>query len=390
MSAFHSSVSSLYVHVPFCAAKCDYCAFYSESSGDGQMNRYVDALISEMEIVASTVKPRTVFFGGGTPSLLSLKQWRRILEAMERFDLLGAEEWTVECNPATVSTEKARLLRDHGVNRISMGVQSLDERLLNRLGRIHSREMVFKSFDRLRVAGFDNINLDLMFAIPGQTLDLWQITLAEAIAMGSEHISSYEVIYEDDTPLYEQLKAGEFDVDEELACAMYDELIDTVTAAGFVQYEVANFARHDGNSGNELPSRACQHNVNYWRGGSCQALGPSATGYVDGRRIRNIANTDRYCEQLALGQRAHESVEQLSPLASAGETAAFGLRMNVGWPFDLFERTTGCDLRIGWIAEMKRTVDSGWGVRNEERFHLTRQGMRFADTVAEWFIRPEL
>ena len=246
-----------------------------------------------------------------------------------------------------------------------------------------------QGFDRLRAAGLDNINLDLMFAIPGQTMDIWKATMAETIAMGSEHLSCYEVIYEEDTPLYEQLQAGEFDVDEALACAMYDELIDTAAAAGFAQYEVANFAQHDGEPSAELPSRACRHNVNYWRGGACQALGPSASGYVDGRRIRNIANTERYCEQLALGQRAHESVEQLSPLASAGETAAFGLRMNAGWPFELFEQTTGHDLRAGWVGDMQRAVESDWGVRSDDRFHLTRQGMRFADTVAEWFIRPE-
>ncbi|HAL03604.1 MAG TPA: coproporphyrinogen III oxidase, partial [Verrucomicrobiales bacterium] len=144
------------------------------------MNRYVDALIREMQLVARSVKPRTIFFGGGTPSILSLQQWQRILTAMERLDLLGADEWTIECNPATVSTDKASLFRQYGVNRISMGVQSLDADLLVRLGRIHSREMVFKSFDRLRGAGFENINIDLMFAIPGQTMETWQSTMDEA------------------------------------------------------------------------------------------------------------------------------------------------------------------------------------------------------------------
>ena len=382
-------VQSLYVHVPFCATKCEYCAFYSEASSGEQMNRYVDALIREMQLVARSVKPRTIFFGGGTPSILSLQQWQRILTAMERLDLLGADEWTIECNPATVSTDKASLFRQYGVNRISMGVQSLDADLLVRLGRIHSREMVFKSFDRLRGAGFENINIDLMFAIPGQTMETWQSTMDEAIALGSEHLSCYEVIYEEDTPLYEQLQAGEFDVDEALACAMYDRLIDTAAAAGFSQYEVANFARHEGKPDPELPSRACRHNINYWRGGACQALGPSASGFVDGRRIRNVANTERYCEQLALGQRAHESVEQISPQASAGETAAFGLRMNAGWPYDVFTQVTGHDLRIDWAGDMQRAVDAGWGVQEAERFHLTREGFRFADTIAEWFIRLE-
>src|SRR5262249_38328375 len=161
---------SLYVHVPFCAKKCSYCAFYSEASSGELVNRYVRALIREMESIANFVKPRTIFFGGGTPSLLNLRQWEQILRAMERLGLLGAAEWTVECNPATVSLDKAKLLRSFGVNRISMGVQSLDEALLERLGRVHNRAMVFKSFDTLRRAGFDNLNIDLMFAIPGQTL----------------------------------------------------------------------------------------------------------------------------------------------------------------------------------------------------------------------------
>ncbi|HTD66315.1 MAG TPA: coproporphyrinogen-III oxidase family protein, partial [Candidatus Limnocylindria bacterium] len=201
-----SQVTSLYVHVPFCAHKCEYCAFFSEASSGELVNRYVGALVREMELVAHNLQPRTVFFGGGTPSILNLRQWETILRAMERLNLLGAREWTIESNPATVSLDKAKLWRDFGVNRVSMGVQSLDERLLERLGRIHSREQVFKSFDTLRTAGFDNVNVDLMFAIPTQTMDTWRATLREAIALGSEHLSSYEVIYEEDTPLYVQLK----------------------------------------------------------------------------------------------------------------------------------------------------------------------------------------
>ena len=385
-----SPVSSLYVHVPFCATKCEYCAFYSEASNGEQMSKYVDALILELELVSASLKPRTVFFGGGTPSLLSLDNWRRIMNAMERLDLLGAEEWTVECNPATVSSEKANLFRKFGVNRISMGVQSLDEDLLIRLGRIHSRDMVMKSFNRLREAGFDNINLDLMFAIPGQTMEIWKSTMEEAIALGSEHLSCYEVIYEEDTPLFEQLQAGEFEVNEELSCDMYEELIDTAASAGYIQYEIANFAKDKETYASELPSYACKHNINYWRGGECQALGPSASGFVDGRRIRNISNTERYCKQLELGHRAHESVEQLSPLALAGEIAAFGLRMNTGWEFDYFMEVTGYDLRAEWKDDIQRSVDSNWAVKTEESFRLNREGLRFADLVAEWFIRSNL
>jgi oxygen-independent coproporphyrinogen-3 oxidase len=416
-----TTVESLYIHVPFCAQKCAYCAFYSEPSGGDLINRYVAALIRELEIVADDLKPKTIFFGGGTPSLLNLRQWEQILRAMERLNLTGAEEFTVECNPATVSPDKAKLLRDFGVNRVSMGVQSLDESLLDRLGRIHTREMAFKSFDILRRAGFDNLNLDLMFAIPGQTMEIWQATLAETMAFGSEHLSTYEVIYEDDTPLFAQLKAGEFDVDEDLACAMYEELVARATGAGFRQYEVANFARdrraernehptsniqhptsnegEQGDSGpavqqsntptlqHSIPALACRHNVNYWRGGSFYGLGPSATSYVRGVRTKNWPNTPLYCEQLEKGKRAIESREELPPLKRAGETAAFGLRMNAGWPFEEFQRTTHFDLRDGWSAEMNQLVERGWAEILPDSFHLTRQGLRFADTAAEMFLR---
>jgi oxygen-independent coproporphyrinogen III oxidase len=403
-------IQSLYVHVPFCAQKCAYCAFFSEASSGELINRYTAALVRELELVAGDLKPRTIFFGGGTPSILNLKQWETILRAMERLGLLGAEEFTVECNPATVSLDKAKLFRAYGINRVSMGVQSLDEALLDRLGRIHSREMVFKSFDILRSAGFDNLNIDLMFAIPGQTMNIWRATLAEAIALGSEHLSSYEVIYEEDTPLYAQLQAKQFDVDEDLACDMYEELVERASGAGFRQYEIANFAREDQSKGQspkskvaevaevaptldfgpwtlDIPPRACQHNVNYWRGGSFHGLGPSATGYVRGVRTKNWSNTQLYCEQLEKGKRAIESREELLALARAGETAAFGLRMVAGWPFEDFKRATGHDLRSEWAEEMKQLAERGWGRIALERFQLTRQGLRFADSAAEMFLR---
>jgi oxygen-independent coproporphyrinogen-3 oxidase len=251
--------------------------------------------------------------------------------------------------------------------------------------------MVFKSFDILRRAGFENINLDLMFAIPTQTMEIWRATLNEAMAMQSEHLSSYEVIYEDDTPLFEQLKAGEFSVDEDLACEMYEELITRATASGFRQYEIANFAR-DAKSINasmhqSIATLACKHNVNYWRGGSYHGLGPSATGYVRGVRTKNWSNTQLYCEQLEKGKRAIESSEELSPLRRAGEIAAFGLRMNAGWPFEEFKQTTDFDLRNEWAAEMDQLAGRGWASRDAEKFQLTHQGLRFADSAAELFLR---
>jgi oxygen-independent coproporphyrinogen-3 oxidase len=264
-----------------------------------------------------------------------------------------------------------------------------------------------------------------MFAIPTQTMEIWQDTLNEAMAMQSEHLSSYEVIYEDDTPLFAQLKAGEFSVNEDLACDMYEELIARATKGGLHQYEIANFARNfeiqavrstvasnandvandspsPGGEGRDeggrilfpqghlsplIPSRACKHNVNYWRGGSFYGLGPSATGYVRGVRTKNWSNTQLYCDQLEKGRRAIESSEELSPERRAGEIAAFGLRMNAGWPFAEFERVTRFDLRRDWAGEMEQMIERGWAVRDEQTFHLTHQGLRFADSAAELFLR---
>lgn len=399
---------SLYVHVPFCAQKCHYCAFYSTAANGDLVQRYVEVLAAELRTLGARLQhpPRTVFFGGGTPSLLNLRQWETVLEAAASAGLDRAAEWSVECNPATVSLDKARLLRDHGVSRISMGVQSLDEALLDRLGRVHSRDMVFRSFDTLRTAGFDNLNVDLMFGIPGQTMDIWKSTLREACRLGSEHLSSYEVIFEEDTPLFDQMQAGRCDVDEELTAAMYEELIETSAGEGYRQYEVANFARDqragsgaargsaavgpewEGDRDPLIPVFACRHNVNYWRGGDYVAVGPSACGYERGVRYRNLANTTRYCEAREAGESTYDWSEQLPPRSRAGEIAAFGLRMNAGWRWSEFTAVTGLDLRVDWAEELQDLVARGWAVLEPNRFRLTSQGLRFADAAGSEMLRP--
>jgi oxygen-independent coproporphyrinogen-3 oxidase len=273
-----------------------------------------------------------------------------------------------------------------------MGVQSLDEKLLERLGRIHSREQVFKSFDILRRAGFGNLNIDLMFAIPGQTMEIWRKTLQEALDLGSEHLSSYEVIYEQDTPLFEQMKAGEFDVDEDLACDMHEELVSYAASRGYRQYEVANFARNLEKNSEDVPAFACRHNVNYWRGGFYHACGPSAAGFVPGEdgmpvRTKNWANTQMYCELIEKGHRPIESREELPPERRAGEIAAFGLRMNSGWPLERFRRVTGLDLQANWQPEIDGLIERGWAVLEPDRLRLTPKGLRFADAAGAEFLR---
>jgi oxygen-independent coproporphyrinogen-3 oxidase len=382
-------VPSLYVHVPFCARKCLYCAFYSEVAAAGLVERCLAALIRELEMVADGLHPATIYFGGGTPSLLTVRQWERLIQAMDRLGLRKAVEWTIECNPATVTPDKGRLWRQAGVNRLSLGVQSLDEALLERLGRVHRREEVFQTFDLLRHLGFDNLNVDLMFAIPGQTREAWRRTLAEALALQSEHLSSYELTYEEDTVFFEQWQAGRLEADEDLACDMYEELVTRAAAHGLIRYEVSNFARHLRGPAAEAPSLACRHNIHYWRGGAFVGLGPSATSYVGGVRTRNVADTARYCEDLERGARPIAAREQLSPLARAGETAAFGLRLAAGWSWKVFEEVTGLDLRRHWAAEIEKLVACGWARADEDRLQLTSEGLRFADAAAQEFLQVE-
>lgn len=385
------SSSGLYIHVPFCARKCDYCAFYSET-GDGDLkDRYTRAVIKEVQGRLNGFQPDTLFFGGGTPSLLSIHHWEQIIQTFHDLGLHRATEWTVECNPATVSLDKAQMLRQGGVNRISMGVQSLDEGLLDKLGRVHSRSMVFKSWDILRKAGFENINLDLMFAIPGQDADTWCRTLDEVIALQSEHLASYEVIYEEDTPLFHQMQAGEFRVDEDLACRMYEILMERTHQAGYVQYEIANFARdirpNTVVEPHAIPSHACLHNIIYWRGGDYLGCGPSAVGRVSGGYRWNIPNTRLYCDRVLGDQDPCERQEALNPEKRAGEVAAFGLRMPAGWKFDDFKKVTGFDLEHSWRDEIRQLIESGHGEMDALGFRLTPLGLRFADAAAELFLR---
>lgn len=391
------AVTSVYLHVPFCAVKCHYCAFYSKEPDRQTIEDYVSSLCLEIQRAGDYAFPSTIFFGGGTPSLLPAHQLQRIFQTLETVQWTQAREWTIECNPATLNPDKIALFRQYGVNRISMGVQSLEPDLLERLGRIHSVDMVHRSFDQLRQAGFDNINLDLMFAIPGQTMEMWNSTLEKILSFGSEHLSCYEVIYEEDTPLFESLKSGEFTLDEDAAESMYLLLIDKLSAAGFRQYEVANFARdHRLGSPSTLPPTpdgftpklACQHNLNYWRGGAYLGLGPSANGYVRGIRYQNVANTQRYIELIQSQPNAIEWQEKLSPLARAGELAAFGFRSCEGWHLNDFKSITGMDMLTIWSQEIEKLQSWGWMKADGDRLFLTPLGLRFADAVAMEFVQP--
>jgi oxygen-independent coproporphyrinogen-3 oxidase len=374
-------VSGLYLHIPFCAQKCGYCTFYSEPTRVGEVDKFLTALEMELDegITREPINPNTIFFGGGTPSILTLSQFERLFAKLRSLRLLTAvTEFTIEMNPATVSLDKAHWLREHGVNRVSMGVQSLDETLLDQLGRIHSVEAVHQSFAILRRAGFVNINLDLIFAIPGQTLAVWKKTLAQVLALAPEHLSAYELTYEEGSVMTAQKNAGKLTVaDEETVITMYETVMETLAAAGYAQYEISNYAR---------PSYRCAHNLNYWRGGDCLAVGPSAAGYGRGTRYKNVADLGTYAKMLEHGERPLAYSETLPPRQRAGELAAFAIRMNDGLDADWFQAKTGFSLETLWKEEIADLKANGLLESRANHLRLTPRGRLVADTVAEQFV----
>ncbi len=385
MNSQRRIVRHLYVHIPFCAAKCSYCAFYSEPAQEARVERFLGALAREIEKVAARLEPETIFFGGGTPSILTESQIERLLThlracipSLESRITSPGFEWTIEMNPATVSPEKARLLRAFGVNRASLGVQSFDDALLSRLGRVHTVAMAHESITTLREAGFDNLNLDFIFAIPGQTPAQWEQTLRRAIAIGPQHLSTYELTYEDDTPLFRQLQArGVARLDEVTATGMYERMLELTTEAGFSQYEISNIAR---------PDRECRHNLNAWRGGDYVGVGPSACGFADGWRYQNVPDIDAYIARIERGESPTDHAERLSPRARAGELAAFALRMNEGIGAAVFQQQTGFRLDLLWPNALRDLAAQKLVEWNGERLRLTPRGRLLADTVAEAFI----
>jgi oxygen-independent coproporphyrinogen III oxidase len=377
----------VYVHVPFCTRFCGYCAFYSELAQPQWIDRYVRAVIRELHSFSSRLELHTLYFGGGTPTVLGIDQWQSLADEFLPLAAHPIREWTIEGNPGTITPDLAQGLKNLGANRFSLGIQSLNDALLERLGRAHNRDQAMAAFHELRHAGFNNINLDLMFAIPTQTIEQWDSTLETALALGSEHLSCYEVTFEEDTPLYQQLQAGQLSVNDDLACDMYELLVAHAEKQGVHPYEISNFARHELSQPAEFPSRACRHNINYWRGGDFIGLGPGASSYVGGRRWRNWANLERYCSCLEQGLSPVEESEQLSPQARAGELAAFGLRLRAGWPFQLFQQITGFDLRSDWDSEIRQMIALGYAEANDDRLRLTVQGLRYADWIAEQFLR---
>lgn len=362
----------LYVHIPFCPKVCPYCSFYKEISDRNKTQAFLNALLIDLDRRLGEIPRRrveTIFFGGGTPSALSVKQLEFLLTGLhQRLDLTGLTEWTLEMNPATVSLEKAGMLRNYGVNRVSMGVQSWDPAMLDRLGRIHSARQAEQSFQILRGAGFTNLNLDLIFGIPGQTLACWEQSLLKTVGLDPEHISAYCLTYEEDTEFFRRFQRGELRQDTEQDAKFYELAMSVLSNAGYEQYEISNYSK---------PGRECLHNLAYWRGYDYLGLGPSAFSTVGRNRWQNTPDTSRYIQQLQAGCEPVAFKEHVTSQIRTAEAIAFGLRMSGGVPVS----TMGL-----WAGEVDALRREGYVETGNARVRLTAKGRMVADSIAELFV----
>lgn len=362
-------IKHLYAHIPFCPKVCPYCSFFKEASDRNKTRAFLDAMLMEAEKYAPQLQPETLFFGGGTPSALSTSQLEFLLTGLrERVDFSHVTEWTLEMNPATVSAEKARALLDLGVTRISMGVQSWNEELLKTLGRVHSADQAKRSYEILRVAGVQAVNLDLIFGVPGQTREMWIDSLRQTLALGPDHISAYCLTYEEDTDFFLRVARGEWIPDDSLDADLFEITMDILGDAGFEQYEISNFAP---------PGNECRHNLAYWTGADYVGLGPSAFSTVGPRRWKNISETETYIERVTQGSEVADFSEFVSPETRIAERIAFSLRTNRG--------ATTNDL-APWHSEVDKMAAEGLLEVAGDRWKLTRSGRMVADAVAETFV----
>ena len=373
-------VRAIYAHVPFCQTICGYCDFFSVLVDKPQLGPLVDALLSDLERQRDTadLAIETIFVGGGTPTTLPPEQLTRLFTALR--DAAGRPanlEFTVEANPATVSAATAAALVQSGVNRVSIGAQSFNRDELRVLDRIHHPPQVAETLRLCRDTGIGNINLDLIFGIPGQSLDAWLANLGQAIELGPEHISCYGLTYEPGTPLYERLQAGGVQrVDDELEAEMYEATIETLSAAGYEQYEISNFAR---------PGRECRHNLVYWRNEPYLAIGPSASGYVGGVRYKNIADVAEYIRANREGHSARIHEEKPSLEQQIRETLMMGLRLNAGVDVAGFCSRFGRTPGELFASAIDRCVGLGLLEYGPSHFRLTRRGRLVADSVLAEF-----
>jgi oxygen-independent coproporphyrinogen-3 oxidase len=373
----------LYLHIPFCEHKCVYCDFYSlapteeRMDGDRMMSAFVGSLLVEIDLRTASAPTGlvwdTVFFGGGTPSLMSAAQMRSILAALrERYAIAPDAEITMEANPGTVSEERLAAFRNAGVNRISFGVQSFHDDELRFLTRIHTAAAAEESVRAAHRAGFEDLSIDLIFALPGQTIQRWQETVERALALEPTHLSCYSLIVEPNTPLLRMVESRQVTlIDPETDAALYEYTIDRLERAGFEQYEVSNFAQ---------PGRRSRHNDNYWNHGPYLGFGPSAHSFLPPHRSWNIANLSTYQARLSEGRLPTTGTEELGADQLMTEAIFLGLRSD-GLNIDQFDRRFG----RRFLEDHQRSVDSliqGGLARVEGPvLRLTKKGYLVCDEI---------
>lgn len=366
----------MYIHIPLCSHKCHYCDFYSIVDSRDRQGAFTSRLIDEIAAAEGTGllgAAQTIFVGGGTPTLLAEEHWQRLLEAIAtHLRPVNDCEFTIEANPETVTPELAATLASGGVNRVSIGAQSFNHAHLKTLERWHNPANVGRSVDLMRAAGITAINLDLIFAIPGQTLEQWLADLDAALALVPSHLSCYGLTYEPNTPMTAKMRRGRFEpADQELEAAMYEATIDRLAAAGFEHYEISAWAK---------PGMRCQHNLRYWTNANWWPLGPSASGHVDGTRWKNVPRLGTYLE--SRGMPSVVDVEQVDKDARVGEQMMLGLRLIDGIDLTELDRL----LAIGSRGEMRAAaiehyLSAGLLERVAGHLRLTRAGLLLADSV---------
>jgi len=390
---------SLYLHVPFCHAKCHYCDFNSYAGMLGQREAYVDALAREIHLAGMRTRRadgtprrcRTIFFGGGTPSLLTAAQVEALLrEARAAFAVDADAEITLEANPGTLEYGRLDALRATGVNRLSMGAQSFDAGLLRWMGRIHSPEEIETAFAAARRAGFTSINLDFIFALPNQSLATWADTLERALALGPEHLSLYSLIVEEGTPLFSWVRDGRvIPADDDTAADMYEHAMERLARAGYGQYEISNWA---------LPGHECRHNLTYWRNLPYIGLGAGAHSCFAGHRFAETRPISGYIARVRATVATHETGELgkvttvlpagaivedevVSPAMAMAETAMLGLRLNAGISRSEFATRYGCAFEQVFDERLADIRDLGLIETVGDRIRLTEHGRLLGNEV---------
>ncbi len=372
-AAFAKSPLGLYVHVPFCASTCDFCAFYQTAPTRDGVEAYLENVRRELALVSWRRPVDTVFWGGGTPGMLAPDDLRALGEIVLSACGGRPREWSVELAPGSVTEARLAALRAIGVTRVSMGVQSFSPALLDALGRQHTREQIMRAYERVRAADFASVNLDLMFALPGQDEAAMVEDLRMAASLAPDHLSTYCLTFEEDTKLWVKLAQGKVKLDPEHEARLYGRAWDELAAAGYEQYEVSNFAR---------PGHRCIHNLNTWRMHEWAGVGPSAAGQHGGWRGANPADLDKWGAQVAVGERMTEDRVALTPALLAEDAIVFGLRLNEG--VDLAGLRVRFAATRGWHsleAELARLESSGLLERGGSTIRLTRAGRLLADAV---------